>query len=218
MANITAQSAWDEVYIIAEDDPVQGGKGGIDNLPHQQLANRTAFLKEKIDKVTGNIPAGEDVSLATVLQRLKDLENKPAPTFRQFMIPVGGLFETAKLYFNGNELATDMGYGVWERFGEGRITLGLTATPVDDGAGNIGIFNQIGEKFGEYDHVLTVDEMPSHSHIVNINTHDINDAGYPAIGSSSATKGNEITTSVGDNQSHNNMPPVIVVGRWLRTA
>lgn len=218
MANITAQSAWDEVYIIAEDDPVQGGKGGIDNLPHQQLANRTAFLKEKIDKVTGNIPAGEDVSLATVLQRLKDLENKPAPNIRQFMIPVGGLFETAKLYFNGNELTTDMGYGTWERYGQGRITLGMTATPETDDIGGVGAFNQIGEKFGEYDHILTVDEMPNHSHKVGFVSGDIDDGGHPATGSDSSAMPNLTTEAVGNNQPHNNMPPVIVVGRWLRTA
>lgn len=224
MASLTTQAVWDEIYSIAEDDPVQGGDGGIDNIPHQQLANRTAFLKAEIEKTQGNLPDGEDVSLATVLQRLKDLEGKPdptlpeMPTIKQFMIPVGGLFETVKPYATGSELTTDMGYGTWERYGEGRMTLGLTTAPEIDSAGNAGVFSQIGEKFGEYDHLSTIEEMPPHAHAVDFVVGNISGSGHPATDNSSGSAANLKTDAVGGNQPHNNMPPVIVVGRWVRTA
>jgi len=46
----------DEIYEIAQNDPVEGaavgasyGGIGVSNQPHQQLANRTAFLKQRQD-------------------------------------------------------------------------------------------------------------------------------------------------------------------------
>ena len=50
MANITETATWEaNVYEWATTDPVQGGTGGIDNLPTSQLANRTQWLKGKVD-------------------------------------------------------------------------------------------------------------------------------------------------------------------------
>lgn len=50
MANLTEQQTFDPaVYELATTDPVQGGPGGVDNKPHQQLANRTAWLKQQLD-------------------------------------------------------------------------------------------------------------------------------------------------------------------------
>jgi len=51
-----------EVYEIQQADPVEGaalnasfGGIGISNQPHQQLANRTAYLKQRQDTNIGNI-------------------------------------------------------------------------------------------------------------------------------------------------------------------
>ena len=53
-----------EVYEIQATDPVEGaatgasfGGLGLSNQPHQQLANRTAFLKQRQDTNIGNIAA-----------------------------------------------------------------------------------------------------------------------------------------------------------------
>jgi len=53
-----------EVYEIQATDPVEGaasgasfGGLGLSNQPHQQLANRTAFLKQRQDTNIGNINA-----------------------------------------------------------------------------------------------------------------------------------------------------------------
>jgi len=50
LANLTEQQLFDAaVYELATTDPVMGGPGGVDNRPHQQLANRTAWLKQQVD-------------------------------------------------------------------------------------------------------------------------------------------------------------------------
>ena len=53
-----------EVYAIQQADPVEGAAAdasfagiGVSNQPHQQLANRTAFLKQQQDTNIGNIAA-----------------------------------------------------------------------------------------------------------------------------------------------------------------
>jgi microcystin-dependent protein len=65
MANLTESATFDaNIYRIDQDDPVQGWNGveiGIDNLQAQQLANRTQWLKTRVDlgaRFTGiNAPA-----------------------------------------------------------------------------------------------------------------------------------------------------------------
>lgn len=52
MANITETISYDSgVYLIATTDPVQGGAGGIANMAAQNLANRTAYLKQHVDNL-----------------------------------------------------------------------------------------------------------------------------------------------------------------------
>lgn len=49
MANLTPTSSFDDVYQFEITDPIEGGAGGIDNQPHQQLLNRTEYLKDRLD-------------------------------------------------------------------------------------------------------------------------------------------------------------------------
>jgi hypothetical protein len=64
MANLTDTPEFtaNEVYQIASTDPVEGAASGasfsgngVSNQPHQQLANRTAFLKQRQDTNIANI-------------------------------------------------------------------------------------------------------------------------------------------------------------------
>lgn len=55
MANLTDQQIFEAaVYELSTTDPVMGGPGGVDNRPHQQLANRTVWLKAWIDQQIAN--------------------------------------------------------------------------------------------------------------------------------------------------------------------
>lgn len=52
MANITETNEWEEnIYLFDLTDPIEGGEGGVDNLPHKQLAARTQYLKAQIEDI-----------------------------------------------------------------------------------------------------------------------------------------------------------------------
>ena len=53
VANVKEENIWEEgVYQIEVTDPVVGGVDGISNKQAKQLANRTSYLKEKVDALT----------------------------------------------------------------------------------------------------------------------------------------------------------------------
>ncbi|WP_219336785.1 pyocin knob domain-containing protein [Campylobacter concisus] len=53
MANLKEKAAWESgIYQLETTDPVVGGADGISNKQAIQLANRTSYLKEKVDALT----------------------------------------------------------------------------------------------------------------------------------------------------------------------
>jgi hypothetical protein len=76
MANLPEVAQWDEgVYQLEETDPVQGGPNGVDNLPHKNLANRTAYLKQREDALSSEIAAARG-GFASLDARLDSLETQ----------------------------------------------------------------------------------------------------------------------------------------------
>lgn len=51
------------IYQLEDTDPVKGGapneatKAGVDNIPHQQLARRTSWLKTRVDTLVSTVVA-----------------------------------------------------------------------------------------------------------------------------------------------------------------
>ena len=116
-----------------------------------------------------------------------------------------------------------LGYGVWERFAEGKTLVGFTTS----------ISNLVPEwvkvisrEYGEYDHKLTEDEIPEHDHtngthnrvmmVTNRHTVSANDSTAGEVDLSAS--GNAPLNKIGGSQSHNNVQPSIVVYFWKRTA
>ena len=97
--------------------------------------------------------------------------------------------------------------GSWIPLNEGRVLIGCNSTYP---AGSTG---------GEFEHTLTVDEMPAHTHSNSFNIkssqpyHFNYDAVYTGRGLSSANSG-----STGGSQPHNNMQPYLAVYMWYRNA
>lgn len=112
----------------------------------------------------------------------------------QFRYPVGEVFITHR---SGNP-ADLLGFGTWIRYGEGRSPMFLSTTDTD--------FNAIDKVYGEKNHQLTLAELPP----------------IPTRGTYNGTAGaNPIwanETTIGGNQGHNTVHPVIVLAAWLRTA
>lgn len=88
-----------------------------------------------------------------------------------------------------------------------------------------------GSTGGEATHILTANEMPSHSHDrITCQNYYLGDKGLPANGTaptaaivttsgqSNQTVGYYGTTPSGGSAAHNNMPPYLAVYMWVRTA
>ncbi|ELZ8474880.1 tail fiber protein [Salmonella enterica] len=60
MAKLTELEQWDEdVYQIETSDPVVGGPEGISNRPQKQLANRTQWLKKRLEETNNALTEHE---------------------------------------------------------------------------------------------------------------------------------------------------------------
>ena len=107
--------------------------------------------------------------------------------------------------------------GVWESFGTGRTLVGVDTSQAE--------FNTVQKTGGEKTHVLSINEMPSHSHTYN---------GFPEgtqaswkdpyrklvyINNDTNPYPNQSGLSfTGGDQPHNNLQPYVTVYMWKRTA
>ena len=114
---------------------------------------------------------------------------------------------------------TDTDYSNWLGFSWERELLGLTPigyNPNDED------FNEIGKTMGEKTHTLTINEMPSHTHNVNLSAGT--DTGISRLITSDwswDTKNQQnsgLINSSGGGQAHNNIQPSQVVAYWRRVA
>ncbi len=130
--------------------------------------------------------------------------------------------------------------GTWTRWGQGRVPVGLSEEDAD--------FNTVEKTGGTKTHVLSIAEMPTHTHKQNSHTHVQNphshsiklgnrggNLPYPLIDSTAnpntaiagtgvveETAINQATTvtnqNTGGGGSHNNLQPYITCYMWKRTA
>lgn len=133
---------------------------------------------------------------------------------RDIFYPVGTIYQS----INPDNPSDFIG-GTWERFGNGKVLVGVDEADND--------FKTSNKEGGEKSHMLTIAELPKHSHgNTNFNT-----GGRPLsastgwentnIGLYRATDYNQeniFNQNVGGNQSHNNLQPYVTIYRWRRTA
>lgn len=157
--------------------------------------------------------------------------------FKQFAnkaFPVGFIWEST----DATNPANILGVGTWESYGQGRVLIGA-------GQGS-GLSNYTaGSTGGEEKHKLTTDELPSHKHSASSNStgahqHGIQTSigyadtnehasqymgaaytGYGALSNRNTTSSGGHShvisiSSTGNNQSHNNMQPYLVIYRFRR--
>lgn len=242
MAVVTEQAIWvNTITLIDPNDPVQGGPGGVDNVPHEQLANRTAYLKQLIESL--DIPpdttdaladeiqlrkAADDElrgSIAELLLRIKALENAPAEDTQ-----IGELFWTTAHFLTADAVTAYKGYGTWERALQGRVAVGFS----DNSEDHID-FRTHSKQYGEREHTLIINEMPKHKHshsdkyqyyiarhhrgesVSSGDTADLQKE-WQLHGQTESEFASALDEARGDNQPHNNMQPSQTLDCWKRTA
>lgn len=78
----------------------------------------------------------------------------------------------------------------------------------DSGIPKTNVTGSLTQSGGEASHVLTTNEMPAHTHSININSSGTPGTANPAAGTSSASgSGNTVTGSAGGGAAHNTLPP-----------
>ena len=101
--------------------------------------------------------------------------------------------------------------GEWEPFGAGQVLVGAGT--------NGGRTFTAGNTGGEYEHTLTIDEMPAHSHSgKGLGSRYDGGANFNQTSGTLGYAWNGGTGSAGGGQPHNNMQPYVVVYMWHRVA
>ena len=146
--------------------------------------------------------------------------------------PVGSIY----ISYSSTNPSSFLG-GTWEAFGKGQTLVGIDSSQTE--------FSTVGKTGGEKVHTLTVDEMPSHTHIQDPHQHKVGfdrddiknigtDHGEVDATTSAYFNSNTIilgprmwtlraleTTATnqytGGSKSHNNLQPYITVYMWRRT-
>lgn len=130
-------------------------------------------------------------------------------------LPVGFIMMLTGTTDNPNAL---LGYGTWERIGQGRTIIGA-GTGVDE-KGVSRTFTD-GQTTGEYDHTLSIDEIPQHSHTGGLTgptgSTSARIEGYPSKPPANDNYVLGSTGSTGSSQAHNNVQPSLVCHIWKRT-
>ena len=169
---------------------------------HSEKINSASLKKDIEDFVKGN-----SASLKKEIEDfVKGLVNsKPVTHVGQIILSTTlNTADKVKNIYGGN----------WEAFGAGKVLVGAGS--------NGGRSFTAGSTGGEYEHTLTINEMPSHTHTVTDwyfkrnegdqlgNTH-----GDELLGNTYTT---ETTSASGSGRAHNNMQPYVVVYMWRRVS
>lgn len=167
-------------------------------------------VKNKILVLNGVIMEIENLNQNT---RLADLEEWKNGLF-DLIYPVGTYYETSDIYFNPK---ASWG-GTWVKDTKGLVTVGAIEDGGDSPAyGTLKL--SLGSKTGEAEHTLTVDEMPSHTHGLAMQSG--NQSGIIDKISVNGFENCNWYSHVqytGGSQPHNNVQPSIGVIRWHRIA
>jgi hypothetical protein len=132
--------------------------------------------------------------------------------------PVGAIYIST----SGTNPATLFGFGTWEVYGQGRAIVGAGSGTDSRGESKSFSAGAIG---GEYNHQLTVAEMPSHSHNLagsawqNAFTDGLNIA-YSIAGRNMPRTGwySGFMSDAGGGDAHNNVQPYIAIYIWRRAS
>lgn len=181
--------------------------------PHTQYAKKTD-LSAHTSATHPHTQYLRESDLAGMKKQIEELQKQVVAAQNKVTeLPIGSVHVTTNDYKSSAEVKAALGYGAWARFAEGRTLVGMSTKAADPAW-----TKKLKTEFGEYDHKLTVAEIPSHTHDLNFVVSNIRGSTRPATQSTSASPSNLVASNVGGDKPHNNVQPSIVVAYWLRTA
>lgn len=193
-------------YYVKKSDPVMDSAVKAPSYNNKELTAGVGF-KDGVANITkGN---------AVVAEFSGGTNPKDVVTHEQLAIAMQN-YKIGDVYITtiSGDPSQRLGYGSWERFAQGRTLVGFT----DSISNSLPEWvKRSGSEFGEYEHTLTKEEMPSHAHggIPEVRSNvDADLGGKDATVRASTVDSN----SVGGDRPHNNVQPSIVVYFWKRVS
>lgn len=187
---------------------IEGFGGALDKLDNKQLLN---ILTATFAKNTALQNAVTDYSdkFAQQGSRILAVENRIYEDTK-----VGDVFVTTTHFDTSAQVAIHKGYGTWEREAEGRAIVGYSSQ-----ADSPEWTKTNGSTFGEYEHQLSIKEMPSHNHRIADNTGTSGQGGGLDLNSGTSNFINSTgLENTGGNVPHNNVQPSKIYNIWRRIA
>lgn len=126
-------------------------------------------------------------------------------------MPIGSIYENG---VDGTNPTTLLGFGEWDAFGEGRVTIGAGTSSTDTNGDTITA--TAGNERGEFKHTQTIAEMPPHSFDVPAKSGQAFGSAIASSGNPAGTADSVPTNTLGSGTAMNNEQPSIVVYKWIR--
>ena len=144
------------------------------------------------------------------MKKIQLYDNKGNKVYPRAYTHIGQLIITKSKTYNPNE---DYEGTTWELVSKGMAIVGVDSSDTH--------FNEAGKTFGEKEHKLTINEMPSHTHqSYNHSTY----YGGSQTGLNEILYGSEASTHIpvgkntGGDKAHNNIQPSMAFYIWCRIA
>ena len=139
---------------------------------------------------------------------------KPSKDDYNFFLKANGIWDciypVGSIYFSVKNTNPSKYFGgTWVTWGSGRVPVGVSSDSN---------FNTVEKTGGESRHTLTVNEIPSHNHSLDIYTETVSSTTLKYAPTTGYCKIQSKTNSTGGGQSHNNLQPYITCYMWKRTA
>jgi len=197
--------------------------GKLDNLVDAASFTNTSEVAVNYTGSTGTCLQGGGLEVTSAGQlQIQDGEVdlvKFSTALKDSIHPVGIILETTQ-ESTAAAFQTKIGFGTWEAYGSGKVTVGIDSG--DDDFDAIGSGTNTNGTTGAKTHTLQESEMPAHTHggIFPAGSSGSFAQGFDVDNPTSAANlDNEKTTSsTGGGGAHNNLQPYIVVYRYRRTA
>lgn len=227
------------LYQLVSTNPITWQSVGQDSVTAEKWANPiTIQLKGMATSDAVSLDGSKNIDVNVTSIKATDIDDTFFTNlFKRFAdkaFPVGFIWEST----DATNPANILGVGTWESYGQGRVLVGA-------GQGS-GLSNYTaGSTGGEEKHKLTTEELAAHKHSASSNStsahqHGIQTSigyadtnehasqymgaaytGYGALSNRNTTSSGGHShvisiSSTGNNQSHNNMQPYLVIYRFRR--